>query len=342
LSVFSAGEVERCNFTANAAQFLGGAITAADYSTLSVQDSIFFGNKVATRAEDTSSGAGMAVTESAAASVTHSIFASNRAQNSGGGIYLSDNGWLSVVRTLFVRNTAELGGAMLLSGNSSATLTAVRLHSNVAVTMGGAVLGDYCTLSCYQSWFLRNTAGSLGGAIAATSNATFVLRNCTLLSNKGSGAGALYLGSSLAHGNVFAVTAINNSADQGGFALVSDSAVLNVSGGTFRHNFVSVRGQGGLLYASDMAVVNLKDCMVSGGAQGPLVIGGAVRMDGRVRLTLSSCTIAGYNAQFGGGLWSHGSSSVHAHNCIWQNLAAEQSGGAVFLGGDARSTLHGG
>jgi predicted outer membrane repeat protein len=231
---------------------------------------------------------------------------------------------------------------MLLSGNSSVTLTAVRLHSNVAVTMGGAVLvGDNCMLSCNQSWFLNNTAGLLGGAIAAVSNATFLLRSCTLLSNNGSSkGGALYLGSSLAQGNVFAVNAANNTAKQGGFAAVSGSAVLNVSGGTFRHNVVSPHGRGGLLYASDMAVVNLKDCTVSGGAHGPGVVGGAFWMDGHVRLTLWACTIADYNAQFGGGLWSNDSSSVHARNCIWRNLAADQSGGGVFLGGVAHSTLH--
>lgn len=323
---------------------MGGAISATDYSTLSIKGSTLLKNRAATRVGGFSAGAGMAVGGYAGASVTHSIFASNRAQIAGGGIYLADDGWVSVVRTLFVNDTADLGGAMLLSGNSHATLTAVQLQGNFAVSVGGAVsVSDNCSLTCHQSSFLRNTAGSYGGAIAATSNATFLLRNCSLLSNKGFLAGgALYMGESKAQGNVFAVTAANNTADRGGFAVVSDSAVLNVSGGTFHRNFASPNGRGGALYASAMAQVNLKDCIVSGGVRGPGVVGGAFNIEGNVRLTMSACTIADYNAQFGGGLWAHGNSSVYAHNCIWRNLAAEQSGGGAFLGGVAHSTLHGG
>jgi predicted outer membrane repeat protein len=217
--------------------------------------------------------------------------------------------------------------------NSSAELSASRLQGNLAGSGGGAVvLAGSCTLNCTMVQFRQNTAGTSGGAVAATVNSTFSLQHCAFESNNGNTAGgALYLGENSARGSVSAVTAVNNTAYKGGFAAVYDSAVLNVSSGTFVRNAVGRDGAGGLLYATDMAEVNLRNCKVSGFAQAPGVTGGAFNINGNVKLTLSACTIADYSAGYGGGLAAIKNSSVHAHNCIWRNLTADQLGGGAFF-----------
>jgi predicted outer membrane repeat protein len=150
------------------------------------------------------------------------------------------------------------------------------------------------------------------------------------------------VGEKFAKGTVVAVSGINNTADKGGFAAVVDAAVLNVASGTFAHNSVGRDGKGGLLYAIDIAVVNLRDCRVSGFTQELGVYGGAFNIGDEVRLTLSACTIADYRADRGGGLAAYGNSSAHVQNCIWRNLTADRYGGGAFLASKAHITMRGG
>jgi predicted outer membrane repeat protein len=321
----------------NAAQAGGAAVYAGGNSSVQLERCNLTGNSA-------SFGAGMCMFGSSITLMINTVFASNSAQYSGGGLYIAQTARVRVLQTQFLKNTGPQGGAVRLIHNSSAELSASLLQDNAATIGGAAVfLGDYCTLRCTQVRFLHNTAASSGGAIAAMENATFSVLHCTFESNQAliSG-GALYLGEIAAKGTVFEVSAVNNTADKGGFAAVIDAAVLNVANGTFVHNSAGRDGRGGVVFAARRAVVNLMNCEVSGFAQGLGVYGGAFNIDDNVRLTLSACTIADYSAERGGGLAANGNSSVHVQNCIWRNLTADRFGGGAQLQGKAHMSLRGG
>jgi hypothetical protein len=278
------------------------------------------------------------------ASILRSVFASNRAQDTGGGLCMDDIAHASVLQTQFIFNTAgDFGGAVGLQSTSHAQLTGVLLQGNSAGEGGGAVSVLFnATLTGTQLQARANIAGRIGGAILAGGDATVSLHHCTFQSNTAlAGGGALNIGSA-ATCHIVAATAFNNTASKGGFAAVTKSGVLDMATGTFARNAVGRDGQGGLLYAIGMAVVNMTNCKVSGVAHGSGVWGGALLIDDNVTLTLSECTIADYTAERGGGLVAYGNSSLHAHNCIWRNLTASQFGGAAYLASTAHSSWQGG
>ena len=103
--------IESCEFAANYASRMGGAIVAEDSSSLSVSDSAFSMNEcqVAEIEGIHFGGGAIAIIESSILDVTNSSFTSNHAVGSGGAIYGSGNLRMSILDSFFDGNTLDPG-----------------------------------------------------------------------------------------------------------------------------------------------------------------------------------------------------------------------------------------
>lgn len=175
----------------------GGGIQACNRSTVDVFGTVVFEQNNAFK------GGALMIGELSVLTVFGTMTVdSNTATSSGGGIYtrreacINFSGNSSV--SLF-NNSAENGGGIGILESSMFIAGDVTMEANTATSSGGAVYSDGSETAAFENaYFLGNTAGESGGAIAMISagselNASNV-DNCSFEDNEaGDSGGAIYL-----------------------------------------------------------------------------------------------------------------------------------------------------
>ena len=166
----------------------GGAISIQQNSTVSIHDSIFYGNEANTYGGSffiressvyinnsiflqncATQGGVMYSTQSSVIALTGSIYKGSSAQQSGGAIFTDQGTWLYGNHSLFVNNRATTGGA-LYAIESNMDFNDIVFSYNQARESGGAI---YVLQSQQEVAFsgrcnlTHNSASTAGGALYA-------------------------------------------------------------------------------------------------------------------------------------------------------------------------------
>ena len=203
-AVNSVVKMLRCSFEGNLAGNEGGGIYMSYLGTTSIFDSCAFTNNVANyynggaifigentgniiisnsrfKANKTLSNSGTAIGGGAVFSasqtlltITKCVFDSNHSIY-GGAVYLGGNSRTAIHKSFFLNNIAAVnGGAIEISGYEANIYNSV-FSENKAAKKGGA-LNSAQKSKTYFSTFIRNEAGTEGGAVAGF--APFLFYNC--------------------------------------------------------------------------------------------------------------------------------------------------------------------
>ena len=188
--------------------------------------------------------------KSGSLTIRNTTFLSNAATSQGGAVYAyctsETSGSVTISDSTFLSNTADQGGAIYAYrvGNVSEFLAITRstFLKNSAST-GGAVSASYSLINIVNAEFLQNTTSSTNSGAMATENSSLTLENAILAENTGS---ALYVSS---QGTGFGITLRNATISRNtganafyvsqGVANVSNSVVVNNSGGNARFSGVT-------------------------------------------------------------------------------------------------------
>ncbi|MEO0605131.1 MAG: right-handed parallel beta-helix repeat-containing protein, partial [Myxococcota bacterium] len=152
---------------------------------------------------------------------TDCVFEDNDNPGEGGAVFISDTGTGSFTRCLFQNNRANFEGAGAVSVRNAATFVDCSFIGNQAPIYGGAIyLSNGTSLVVRSSYFERNVAGTVGGAIATLGDGQSVsVSNSTFYANASRGqGGAVVLSSS---NTTFAIdhsTFVDNWGEFGGGA----------------------------------------------------------------------------------------------------------------------------
>jgi predicted outer membrane repeat protein len=150
----------------------GGGIYNGSSGRLTVTDSSFSGNNV--------SGDGGGIVNDGTATVTKSIFSSNRSRGGGG---IANWGTLAVTDSTFSLNTAPQGGGIYNTPSGTMTVTNTTFSGNKLDNSGG--IYNEGTLAVTNSTFSRNSSPSGGIYNSGTLNlqntivANSTFQNCT-------------------------------------------------------------------------------------------------------------------------------------------------------------------
>ncbi len=158
--------------------------------------------------------------------ISNSSFSDNRAATLGGAISNYD-GTLLIIDSGFSDNTAEDGGAILNNWGGRITISNSSFSRNAAGEYGGAISIKTGTVTISDSSFNDNSAGQNGGAIHDWFGKTSISNSSFSDNTAGWNGGAVYVDgddpAALTH-----VTLTNNIANQGGGIYMSASAEVNL------------------------------------------------------------------------------------------------------------------
>jgi len=185
----------------------GGALTAID-SPLTIVDSSFTNNQV-DGGEGTSANGGAVffiATSSNTLTINDSVFNGNKAQlngaaGQGGALFaIGDDIKIEINDSQFSNNLVNAptysndGGALNVEGaNILLTIDNSQFTNNSTDTDGGAIdiQGSGCSMNLHNSAFFGNTAGEMGGAIRAN-ECTLNIIQSTISSNTAAQGGGIY------------------------------------------------------------------------------------------------------------------------------------------------------
>ncbi|MDR0485253.1 MAG: hypothetical protein LBH29_00840, partial [Elusimicrobiota bacterium] len=237
----------------------GGIIYAKDYGTL-IQfydmGAVFTGNKAQEKGES------IYLENRAIIDIERSTltFLSNKA-SSGSALYI-DRGEFKVSRSslVFAKNSSVYKGAVYIEmGTMSVVGSSIYFLGNSAQAGSGLYLfSGYAEFDGYEVRFTSNVADSSGAAIFADSNSTVVFRTRLVdfsYNSSMNGRGILYWNNAAVEfsTNIYRITAVKNSASNGGFLYLSDkdfvikSTIADIIG-----NQASV--DGGALYLTNAQI----------------------------------------------------------------------------------------
>jgi predicted outer membrane repeat protein len=180
----------------------GAADTDNSYTVVDASNtngSTIFDGFAVTKGYNTSGNGGGMVADGAYLTVRNSHFFNNFAAN--GGALAANGGYPKIYRNLFNNNTVSgMGGAVRLENAlaNTARIANCEFLKNSAGSGGGAISTSSLSLQVSNSLFNGNSvAPGSGGAVVATgnvnNNCTAFFSNCTFTSNTaGSNAGAVY------------------------------------------------------------------------------------------------------------------------------------------------------
>lgn len=218
-------------FSGNNVSSFGGAIYLQVTGTTLELTKVDFQNNTA------SNGGAIATLTGPSVTITDSTFTSNTVPSSEGGAIRHDsNTPLNVTNSTFHNNSATMGGA-IHNNNGQLTVSGSTFTSNTANWGGGAIASrDAATtqLTITQSALVNNNAGGGGGGAIFTEQTTHI-ENSTFDNNTTSSTGGAVRGFGASSALTVAhVTAVNNSASQGGG--VDVAATLNAQANIFYDN----------------------------------------------------------------------------------------------------------
>jgi hypothetical protein len=240
---FGTSTMTDCTFTANVADFGGGAIENS--MTMDIYHSQFTGNS--TTLSSFSSGGGIANTGTM--TLGDSTISQNVARNNGGG--LANYSHLAIVDCKVTGNTASNGGGMydasyyfsttvstcIVTGNSAnygggvyaagdkMALSDSKFSNNSATYYGGGIDGNFSILSVNDCTVSKNTAGNGGGLYNL--GAVSTLTDCKVSNNSATFTGGGF-DDEFSKTSLSGCQVTGNSADQGG-GIYEDSGVLTIA-----------------------------------------------------------------------------------------------------------------
>ena len=254
--------ITNTNFSNNDATTSGGAIYAGNGSTTSISGSTFENN--------TSNGKGGAISNYGDLTVDNSNFIGNVANDSGttttdgdGGAINHWNGTLTVTNSLFENNRATGSSSAVPTGGAIRAGSVTNIYNsdfngNTAYTYGGAIRMDVGGIVDGSSFNANKAESGYGGAIAIGADYSSTLgeltvSNSTFTGNSaGTGGGAIWtagVGTTVdITGSTFggSDSGDGNTAQQGGAIYNSADATVNITDSTFTGN--SAGTQGGAIY----------------------------------------------------------------------------------------------
>ena len=331
-------------------------------SRISIDNSTFTGNSAGT-------GIAISMQRAAALYITNSYFSENYALQNGGAIVAFDNSTVIVSHTVFESNRAdESGGAMWLSylnrficsdchffNNSAkgaisfvpASSGAIYIENsqNVKLSMisfnsnkGSAITFRNCTnVHVADSLFQNNSTPFDGGAVSAFKSEA-IFRNGSFTKNnaKGNGGAVNFFSSSMLTFSE-SVFSKNIALNQGG-GILSQNSKLIIYNSAFYSNSAVANAGGAIItkdgnYHRDLKISN---CTFYGHTAGD---GGSIDISENIDALLTQCTFIGNLAVGDGGAIRLSNSKIDLSNSTFINNSGSEGGVLNSLSSKIKITL---
>ena len=231
-----------CSVVNNSASSEAGAISLSEYSSLTLENSIFENNSCGLE------GGAIRVSGKSNLTVVNNIFRTNSALSAdGGAIFLEDGSRLETNNCQFIANTAaHVGGAVVVADNSSFNDTGSTFTNNNAESKAGAIfVFERTSLLLENSIFEANSCELEGGAIKAHRKSILTFYQSTIINNKALRAdGGAVIVEDESRLETDSCEFIGNTAALGGGAvMVLDHSFYTDTGSTFINNTVADNGK---------------------------------------------------------------------------------------------------
>lgn len=166
-------------FMGNTASGHGGGVYLRSFGSLSMKESEFHANTAGGQ------GGGAAVEDCDSVEVAANTFISNTTRGNGGGasVWNAPNGSLTLTGNTFRSNVADsLGGALVISGIGRTTATRNDLFDNCAKTDGGGIYLWSSTATIRDNFICVNS-GSPGAGISVRNQSRATISHNTIVGN---------------------------------------------------------------------------------------------------------------------------------------------------------------
>ncbi len=271
--------------------------------------------------------------------LTNNTITGNKATFYGGGI--DNRGTLTLTNSTISDNTANNGyGGGIFNSGGTLTLTNNTITGNTAFYGGG--IYNAGTLTLTNNTISDNTANLYGGGIYNYQWGTLTLTNNTITGNKADlGGGGIfnnYLGTlTLTDSTITGNTTNNTVYGYGGGIYNAGTSTLTNS--TISGNTANFSGGGIFNY---LGTLTLTDSTITGNTTNNTVYGygGGIYNNMLSTLLLTNSTISGNTADYGGGIYNWGTSTL-TNNILTNNNA--NVGGGIYNSGtwSSNSTISG-
>lgn len=275
-------------------------------------------------------GGGLATGETAALSVTSSLFSDDASYDEGGGLYFDPlAGSATVTNTTFSDDTsnsaAEGEGGGIYAEGASLTAAGDTFTGDTSSENGGGIFSEVVTLTVTNGVFTGNTAAVGGGGISTTGNTTDTITGSTFTGNSAieEDGGAIAAGADTTNLDNDVLT--GNTAGEFGGAVFCESEDLYASQDTFSGNTALISGGG--LYDSTLGS-QVFDSTFSGNVA-TVSDGGGVYVQS-IGSSYANDTFYGNTAgSEGGGMYLDSAGAVVTDCTIDGNSAAYGKGGGI-------------
>ena len=233
------------------------------------------------------------------------------ADKNGAGLYLESVGSCTATRVTFSNNTSLHAPALYVYA-SDITLNDCTFSGNYASSWGGIArirqADPVCTFN--NCTFDGNSAEYDSGGVYADAGTT-TFNNCDFIGNHGS--------------------------DKGGALTLAGTSTVNISGGSFKGNYVSVEG-GAIRVSSGTPTLNIENCTFGGSEDGePNYCG---RDGGALSLNVGTTTIT--NCNFIGNYAYYDTCDRKDEDVAFDDVTNVGYGGAIDCFNKANMTVSGG
>ena len=352
-------EISETSFTRNRADQAGSIFTVVS-SHLSVTNCMFYNNSASEL------GGAIGVAYSSTLHITNSSFEYNAVSTGGGAIAGDSNSTLDILNTIFIGNKAYQGGAIQVEHETQLVVANCLFQNNFVGYSGGAVVASYnTTLSITNSIFVDNEANVMGGGVSVERESEIQITNCSFHNNSAPNAGGAVLVAFNVVLKLQNVSFMYNTAGEFGGAIGGQNATVHVEDAEFIGN--KATQVGGAVCVQEQAYLRLVNCVFYNNvAYGPGGLGGAVivaynatlevedtyfisntaNMEGggvsgtqNSTLIIKSTNFTKNKALFAGGLQVQLNSFLTMRNCTFDSNSADNTGGGLATGYEARVNI---
>ena len=268
------------------------------------------------------------------------------------GAYFVVNGSLTITGLGLTTNSTQTAAQQLplVQVNSGGVFTLDNGGSITGNGSGAINAASGATVDILTGSTISGNTG--GGAINLLSGSTLTMSGGTISGNTSTtGGGAINMAAgSIADISGGTITGNSSSTGGGAINLASNTATLNLTGGTISYNTATGTADGGAIFvtsaaaAANRAVVTISDTTFSnntaaGGS------GGAIYLSNWATLNLTDCTFTANVAGSGGAIGSNNNVTVNLQGSHGNQLTGNQatnSGGAIAIGTTSTLTANAG
>ena len=267
--------ITQSNFTNNYAYYQGGSVSASE-SSVSI-----FGSKFTNNVGGVLGGV-ISIANQSSLTIEDSSVVNNTALygvlDNGGGIFLSTKSTMMISNVKFLENKAKLGGAVYIQilcnitilqnssfvGNRGSAISLVNnntliINDSVFYSNSRAIFGVlYCNISIMNTNFIRNKASD-GGSIRVSRKTSVYLQSCSFTNNCALDGGVMNVENSTI--NVLTCNFTGNMAADGNGAVahLAENNLVNINDSTFIANVAL--GLGGVLWIRN-STVNVREFII--------------------------------------------------------------------------------